>query len=136
MDDPRFRAADLAQVMAGPPGYAPDDTTAFWMPHGFNGGMTWVGRFEGRSPWERHPEADEFVYTLEGEVVVTVMADAGPVEVPVPAGSTYVVPRGHWHRVEAAAPVLLMGATAGVTEHSEAEDPRAEAQRPDGEPAS
>ena len=43
----------------------------------YNGGGVFVGRFSGRSPWERHPTGDELLHVLEGEVEVTVLAESG-----------------------------------------------------------
>ncbi len=78
----------------------------------------------GRSPWERHPDDDELLQILEGEVLVTVLTEEGPVETRVPAGSSFVVPRGHWHRQELRGKVLELYVTPGRSEHSTADDPR------------
>ena len=61
------------------------------------GGIT-VGRFSGRTPWERHVESDEFLYVLEGAVEITLLTDDDSVQVTVTAGSIFVVPQGVWHR--------------------------------------
>jgi mannose-6-phosphate isomerase-like protein (cupin superfamily) len=82
-------------------------------------------RFVGRTPWERHPDGDELLHVLQGEVEVTVLTEAGPVQATVAAGSIFVVPRGLWHRQTAVAPVTLLFATATErSEHTWAEDPQ------------
>ena len=81
--------------------------------------------YSGLTPWERHPDGDELLHTLEGEVEVTLLRDGGPTKTRVRAGSMFVVPRGLWHRQIARAAVMQWGATPGRTEHSTAKDPRA-----------
>lgn len=84
-----------------------------------------VMRFSGTTPWERHPDGDEFLHVLDGEVAVTVLTDDGPVDVAVPAGSLFVCPRGLWHRQtpKTAATVFFATPTA-TSEASWADDPR------------
>jgi len=103
-----------------------DGTASFWRLASFNEGMVWVGRYSGESPWERHPDADEFVYVVEGEIDVIVLTDECPVETTVRAGSIFVVPRTGWHRQIARAGVMQLGLTTGRTEHSNAEYPGSE----------
>jgi len=92
----------------------------------FNGGGVFVGRFSGRSPWERHPTGDELLHVLEGEVEVTVLTKDGPAHVTVAAGSIFIVPRGLWHRQFPRPTVTLLNATPQPTEISFADDPAAE----------
>ena len=91
----------------------------------FNDGAIGVFWAEGgTSPWERHPDTDELLQVIQGEIVVTVLTDDGPVDTPVPAGSSFVVPRGHWHRQTLHGRVLELYCTPGASEHSTADDPR------------
>lgn len=90
----------------------------------FNTGGIFVGRFSGRSPWERHPTEDEFLYVLDGEIEVTILTDAETITVTVPSGSVFVVPRGLWHRQLPKHVATLLSATPKPTEISGAEDPR------------
>lgn len=118
-----MEAHDIGAVMAGLPQWvSEDDKASFWIPESFNQGMFWVGRFSGQSPWERHPDGDELLHVLEGEVEVTVWTDDGLVHTTVPAGSVFVVPRGLWHRQIAWEAVTQVGATPGTTEHSTVKD--------------
>lgn len=80
----------------------------------------------GTSPWERHPDDDELLHPLEGEVDVEVLTDDGPVVTTVRAGSVFVVPRGLWHRHRHRGPLKELYLTPGPSEHSAADDPRRE----------
>ena len=93
------------------------------------GGVT-VGRFSGRTPWERHMDSDEFLHVLDGEVEVTILTDADSVRVTVSAGSIFVVPRGLWHRQEPRPVATVLSLIP--TDHgpvSFADDPRSSDRR-------
>lgn len=84
-----------------------------------------VMRYAGLTPWERHPDGDELLHVLEGAVDVTILADAGPTNVTVRAGSVFVCPRGLWHRqVPQPSVTMLFGTPSDSTEVSFAADPR------------
>src|SRR5262245_28986738 len=110
-----------------------DDTafagTPFAKLAAFNGGGVFVGRFTGRTPWERHRRGDELVHVLDGEVDLTVMTPRRPVHVTLSTGGLVVVPRGLWHRQHARTTVTLLTATPTPTDHSFAEDPRSRKER-------
>ena len=93
----------------------------------FNGGE--VGVFwasSGTSPWERHPDDEELLHVVEGQVEIEVLTDEGPVVTLIDEGSIFVVPRGHWHRHRHVGMVKEMYVTPGRSDMSFAEDPRAE----------
>lgn len=96
----------------------------------FDGGQLGVFWSEsgGPSPWEMHPDCDELLQVLEGEVEVEVLpAEGGPSEkTRVPAGSVIVVPRGCWHRQNLLARTRELYLTPGQSLHSTADDPRVE----------
>jgi mannose-6-phosphate isomerase-like protein (cupin superfamily) len=93
----------------------------------FNQCMLGVTHFSGLTPWERHPDGDELLYVLDGEIDVTILTDAGRVLTTVSVGSVSVVPRGLWHRQEPRPSVTLLFATpSATTEVSWADDPRRE----------
>jgi uncharacterized cupin superfamily protein len=118
-----MKTYDLESIMTRTPDFVtPDGKASFWIGDAFNGGMISLGRFSGRSPWERHPDGDELVHVLDGEVEITVVTDSGPVATSVRAGSVFIVPRGRWHRQLARASVTQFGATVGGTDHSDSED--------------
>ena len=82
-------------------------------------------RFSGQPPWERHPDGDELLHVLEGELVLCVLAPEGRVEVKLHAGSVFVIPRGLWHRSYARGAVSMLFATPTKDgEISLADDPR------------
>jgi quercetin dioxygenase-like cupin family protein len=91
----------------------------------FNGGSAGVyWSAHGVSPWERHPEDDELLYVIEGDVTVEVLTEDDRIDVLVTEGSTFVVPRNHWHRHKVNALVKEMYVTPGPSETSFADDPR------------
>jgi mannose-6-phosphate isomerase-like protein (cupin superfamily) len=118
-----LRAA-LAEISAGEVMTAEEDAAAFPRLASFNAGAIYVGRFAGETPWERHAEADELLYVLEGAVDITVLTDPSPTQVRISAGSVFVVPRGLWHRQHARPSVTLLAATPDTSEISVADDPR------------
>ena len=86
-----------------------------------------VMRFSGLTPWERHPDGDELLYALDGEVDVTVLGEDGPIHGTVRAGSVFVCPRGLWHRqLPRTSATMLYGTPTKTSEVSFAEDPRLE----------
>jgi len=88
-----------------------------------------VMRYSGLTPWERHPDGDELLHPLEGEVDVTLLTDSGPTHVTVRAGSVFVCPRGLWHRQRPRPAVTMFFGTPTENEEvSWAEDPRREGQ--------
>jgi mannose-6-phosphate isomerase-like protein (cupin superfamily) len=85
-------------------------------------GVFWSG--SGTSPWERHPNDDELLQVIEGEVLITVLTDTDSVETVVGPGCAFVVPKGCWHRQHIPERVKQLYVTPGASEHSHAEDPR------------
>jgi len=101
-----------------------DGTAAFWMPAKYNRGNVWAGTLVGRSAWERHPDSDELIHVIEGEVEITMLTEEDRVTETLHAGCVLVVPRGIWHRHDAREQVKEWGVSVGRSEHSSAEDPR------------
>lgn len=84
-----------------------------------------VMSYSGQTPWERHPDGDELLLALDGEVDVTVLTDAGLVHRKLRAGEVFVCPQGLWHRQLAEKSVsMLYGTPTETTEISFADDPR------------
>ncbi len=74
---------------------------------------------------ERHPDGDELLHPLEGEVDITLLTDSGQTHVTVRAGSVFVCPRGLWHRqLPRPAVTMFFGTPTENGEVSWAEDPR------------
>jgi len=86
-----------------------------------------VMSYTGQTPWERHPDGDELLLALDGEVEVTTLTDDGPVTRKVRAGEAFVCPQGLWHRQFAEKSVsMLYGTPIDTSEISMADDPRDE----------
>jgi len=92
----------------------------------FNKGAVGVFRTSaGASRWERHPDDDEFLHVLDGEVEITVITPEGWKTASVAAGAVFIVPRGLWHRHTIREHLVELFVTPGETEHSTAIDPTA-----------
>ncbi|NNU17520.1 cupin domain-containing protein [Parvularcula sp. ZS-1/3] len=92
----------------------------------FNGRSFGTCSFTGVSPgWEMHPDTDEFFYVIEGAVEITLLEKTAQRYV-APAGSSFVVPRGIWHKPGAPNGAKFIYFTPGQSLYSEQEDPRVE----------
>lgn len=100
-----------------------DAAAAFPMQAPFDAGGLFIGGFTGLSPWERHPDADELLYAVDGEVELTILTDDGTRRGLLRQGEACVVPKGLWHRQFAAKAVKLLTISSG-TDISMADDPR------------
>ena len=74
--------------------------------------------------WERHPDGDELLYLLEGELEMTLLLEGTSEQASLHPGSLFVVPKGVWHRPYARTDVQLLYVTPARTDTSTAEDPR------------
>jgi PhnB protein len=89
--------------------------------------MLGVMSYTGQTPWERHPDGDELLLVLDGELDVTALTDEGPVTRRLRAGEAFVCPQGLWHRQNASKSVsMLYGTPIEHGEFSTADDPRVE----------
>jgi mannose-6-phosphate isomerase-like protein (cupin superfamily) len=81
----------------------------------------------GPSPWEMHPQCDELLHAIEGEIEIEVLPlDGGASSVVLlTAGSYLVVPKGCWHRQNIRMKAKEFYLTPGPTLHSNDDDPRA-----------
>jgi uncharacterized cupin superfamily protein len=93
---------------------------AFWSrpePELEEAGQKWlVSEFECSadwSNWEMHPQADEFVYLLSGDVIFQLETEAGIDHVPLRGRGAVVVPRGVWHTAKVLAPSRMLFVTLG-----------------------
>ena len=79
----------------------------------------------GESPvWEMHPDTDEFFYIIEGQFEITLLDGESPTMHIAKSGSSFVVPRGVWHKPAAHNGCKFIHFTPGESLHSEASDPR------------
>lgn len=65
--------------------------------------------------WEMHPEADELVYLLDGDVEFLVEESAGVRPVRLKGRGLVIVPRGAWHTARVHAPSRLLHVTMGAS---------------------
>lgn len=91
------------------------------------GGVFWSSA-GGPSPWEMHPDCDELLHVIEGEIEVEVLPPEGGKGVPatIAAGSYLVIPKGCWHRQYLKEKSTEFYLTPGRTLHSQSPDPRAD----------
>ena len=82
----------------------------------------------GPSPWEMHPDCDELLQVLDGEIEVEVLPEQGGagIKTHVAAGAFLVVPRGCWHRQNMLTRTKEFYLTPGRSLHSTKDDPRSE----------
>ena len=64
--------------------------------------------------WEMHPQADEFVYLLDGDVVFQLRGDTGIASVSLKGRGAVVVPRGVWHTAKVSVPSRMLFVTLGA----------------------
>jgi uncharacterized cupin superfamily protein len=114
---------DLVKILKSSPNHEVSGARSghFWDMASFHGGSSWIGKWVGKSPWERHAKGDEFIHVLKGTVEVVIITSSGKKSVLVPEGNVFVVPKDHWHQQRALAEVVILGATPGVTDHSDSE---------------
>jgi mannose-6-phosphate isomerase-like protein (cupin superfamily) len=80
-----------------------------------------IGRLAGearmtKSPphgGEMHPDGDELLILVEGEIEVALDEEDGERVVALTSGDAFVVPRGTWHRVIVKNPCRLLHFTPG-----------------------
>lgn len=82
------------------------------------------------SGWEMHPDTDEFFYVIEGVVEITLLEEVEPKHYTAPAGSSFVVPQGVWHKPGAPNGAKFIYFTPGESLYSESDDPRDDLQPP------
>jgi len=83
---------------------------------GVASGMRGPGPHRG----EMHPDGDEFLYVVSGEMTLVLddgdeHAAGAEMIVQLAAGDAYIVPRGQWHRLEAIETSCLVHVTPGPT---------------------
>jgi len=101
-------------------GLSPMQMTMFGTLNGCTLGV--FGFPKGPGPWELHPDDDELLYLVSGEMDLTVLGDGEPTHVTLRPGGLCIMPRGVWHRPEGRVAGTVLFAVS-KTEHSEA-DPR------------
>lgn len=71
--------------------------------------------------WEMHPDAEEFVYLLSGDIEFLQEAPSGVVATRITGRGAVLVPRGVWHTARVFAPSRMFFVTMGRgTQHKPA----------------
>ncbi|NJN36362.1 MAG: cupin domain-containing protein [Nitrospiraceae bacterium] len=79
--------------------------------------MQWVSTADWPH-WEMHPNGDEVVCLVDGDVSMIFDVEGRDVVVPMVSGQTVVVPAGVWHRAIVARPSRMLFITYGEgTQH-------------------
>jgi quercetin dioxygenase-like cupin family protein len=90
---------------------------------GFEGRLVSMHRFdESWDSWERHPNGDELVLCVEGEMTLHQEIDGAPRTVTLRAGEAVVNPPGVWHTADIDQPAAAVFITAGVGTENRARD--------------
>jgi len=78
------------------------------------------------SPWEMHPDCEELLHVIEGQIDVEVLpVDGGTGSITcLEAGSFLIIPRGYWHRQTIRQKTKELYLTPGQSLHSILDDPR------------
>jgi mannose-6-phosphate isomerase-like protein (cupin superfamily) len=74
----------------------------------FHGCLCGVASFVGSPPWELHTTGDELLHVLAGESRLVVRNAEGESMRVLRAGDLAIVPRGCWHRNDAADGVTML----------------------------
>ena len=84
-----------------------------------------VARFSKHPRWEIHPNGDELLIGIAGELELTTLSDDGPVTTVLQPGHAIVIPRNTWHSPTPLSEVSLLSmANYEGTAVSDSLDPR------------
>ncbi len=96
----------------------------------FNQGSSGVfwGEASHWSPWEMHPDCEELLHVIKGEISLEVLPHEGGTGINhiLVTGEFITIPRGCWHRQKLLATTQEYYLTPGKTLHSHSDDPRLE----------
>ena len=93
-----------------------------------------VARFSKHPRWEIHPNGDELLIGIAGELELTILCDDGPVTTVLHTGHAIVIPKNTWHSPAPLREVSLLSmANYEGTAVSDELDPRPEGGAPSAE---
>jgi uncharacterized cupin superfamily protein len=96
---------------------AEESEDAFARMCAYRDGAIFVGRWAGKSEWERHAVGDEIVMVIGGETTITFLAGDDEQSSQLRAGDLVVVPQGTWHRFDTPDEVKVLSVTPQPTDH-------------------
>src|SRR3982751_3697297 len=73
-----------------------------------NGMSASVSRFSAHPRWEIHPNSDELLLGLAGELKLTLLLPQGAVASVLRAGEAFAIPRNTWHSPEPLGEVSIL----------------------------
>ncbi|WP_372348000.1 cupin domain-containing protein [Streptomyces sp. KL116D] len=83
-----------------------------------------LAKAEGEHVWHVHEDTDEFFLVVEGELTIGLREAAGERAVVLEKGSVFTVPRGTWHKPQAApGTAILVLEPTGTSSTGDAHDP-------------
>jgi quercetin dioxygenase-like cupin family protein len=90
-----------------------------------------VARFSKHPRWEIHPNGDELLIGIAGELELTILCDDGPVTTALQPGHAIVIPKNTWHSPTPRSEVSLLSmANYEGTAVSDDLDPRSHGGSP------
>jgi quercetin dioxygenase-like cupin family protein len=91
----------------------------------FDGRSVKVSRFSEHPRWELHPQGDELLQVIEGELQVILLDGTERTEIVLGPGQVFIIPANVWHSPLARGPVCLLSmADYEGTRVSNDDDPR------------
>lgn len=96
---------------------AEESADAFARLCAYRDGAIFVGRWAGKSEWERHSAGDEIVMVIGGETTITFLAEDDEGSSRLRTGDLVVIPRGTWHRFATPDEVKVLSVTPQPTDH-------------------
>ena len=74
----------------------------------FNGQQVLISKFSEHPKWEFHPNSDEFLQVIEGDLELILLMGTGSKELRLGADSICVIPKSVWHSPIPHGPVTLL----------------------------
>src|SRR5262245_1860127 len=92
------------------PDRRPDTNAEGWFSAlaAYRDGAIFIVHYAGNGEWERHPNADEIVFVVEGETTLVLLRDGREIPIPLQNGQLIVVPQNTWHRFESPRAVKVL----------------------------
>jgi mannose-6-phosphate isomerase-like protein (cupin superfamily) len=81
-------------------------------------GSTWLvteHEYSANWPsWEMHPNADEYVYLIDGAASLLLEQGTDILEIDIAGGHAVIIPKGTWHTLKTDVPCRMLFVTMGA----------------------